>query len=389
MIAMTQAKTPVVAIFVATSGHSGVDRLIGHLAPAIARRGYPVDLLKIKGHGPHFDEMPPGVSRIDLGSKHVYASFSPLARYMKRSRPAVMLTDKDRVNRTALLARKWAGAPLRLIVSSGTTISIDLAHRGLFERWLQKNSMRFLYPWAEGIIVTSNGVADDMAAYTGLARDRIAVVPCPVVSKDLFGRRQARPEHPWFQKSGPPVILGVGELGPRKDFATLIRAFARLRRRQPCRLVIIGKGKAHKRLMHTARECGVAADVDLPGFVSNPYPYMAHAGLVAMTSHWEGLGFVLIEAMALGTPVVSTNCPSGPSEILADGRYGPLVPIGDDAALARAMAATLRHPLPPAVLRDAARPYEIERSTTAYLETMGLKPRAPRASSIQPKAPVA
>ncbi|MDZ7580464.1 MAG: glycosyltransferase [Deltaproteobacteria bacterium] len=377
-----QQPDPTVAIFVATSGHSGVDRLIGHLVPAIARRGYPVDVLKIHGHGPHFDELPPGVRRIDLGTKHVYTSFGALADYLKRHRPTVMLTDKDRVNRTVILARAWSRSACRLVVSSGTTISIDLAHRGPFERLVQRTSMGHLYRLADGVIVPSKGVADDMAAYTGLARERIDVIPCPVVSEDLFSVRQSRPNHPWYQAGEPPVILGVGELGPRKDFTTLIRAFAKLRNKRPCRLVIIGQGKEHHRLLATARELGMAEDVDLPGFVPNPYPYMAHAGLLAMTSRWEGLGFVLIEALAVGIPVVSTLCPSGPSEILDHGRYGQLVPIGDVDALAQAMAVTLTNPLPPAILREAARPYEIERSTTAYLKAMGLDPREPPASSF-------
>ena len=364
---------PLIAVFVATSGHSGVDRLIGHLVPAIARRGFPVDVLKIHGHGPHLEEMPSGVRLIDLGTKHVYPSFSALANYMNQCQPTVMLTDKDRVNRTALLARRWSRVPLRLIVSSGTTISIDLANRGLFERWLQKYSMRYLYPWADNIIVTSTGVADDMAAYTGLARKRIHVVPCPVVPDDLFNKKLPRPDHPWFQADEPPVILGVGELDPRKDFATLVHAFAKLRKNQACRLVIIGKGKDRDRLIATAQKLGVEKDVDLPGFIPNPYPYMAHAGLLAMTSRWEGLGFVLIEALAVGTPVVSTACPSGPSEILGDGRYGPLVPVGDVDALVHALHATLMDPLTADILQEAARPYEIENSTSAYLAAMGLK----------------
>ena len=363
---------PLIAIFVATSGHSGVDRLVGNLVPSLARRGYSVDVLKIHGHGPHLEELVPGVRIIDLGTKHVYSSFTALVDYMKLYQPAVMLTDKDRVNRTSLLARRWTGAPLRMVVSSGTTISIDLANRGLFERWLQKNSMRFLYPWADNIIVTSKGVADDMAIYTGLARDRINVVPCPVVSVDLFRKPIAPPEHPWFQAGQPPVILGVGELGPRKDFVTLIRAFAKLRKNQSCRLVIIGKGKDRDRLIDTAKRLGVLEVVDLPGFVSNPYPYMAHSSLLAMTSLWEGLGFVIIEALAVGTPVVSTDCPSGPSEILEGGRYGQLVPIGDVEALANALHMTLLNPLPANILQKAARPYEIENSTTAYLSALGL-----------------
>jgi glycosyltransferase involved in cell wall biosynthesis len=365
-----------IACFFSTSGHSGVDRAAKHLIPALARRGYRVDLLKVRRHGPHLDAIPDGVTVVDLGSRHTYACVPALVHYLRRERPAVMLSDKDRVNRTALLAgliaRRLAGVPTRLVFSSGTTISIDLATRGALERWVQRNSMGRLYPFADQVIVTSAGVADDMARYTGLARERIRVVPSPVVPASLFTEALARPDHPWLGRSDVPLILGAGELCGRKDFETLLRAFALVRAQRPCRLMILGQGRARERLLALAAELGVAEDVGLPGFVPEPYAFMAHADLFAFTSRWEGLGFVIIEALAVGTPVVATNCPSGPREILQDGRIGHLVPVGDDAALAAAMLQTLEAPPPEALLRDAARPYEIEASTDAYLDAMRL-----------------
>jgi glycosyltransferase involved in cell wall biosynthesis len=367
---------PRIACFFSTSGHSGVDRAAKHLIPALARRGYRVDLLKVRRHGPHLDAIPDGVTVVDLGSRHTYACVPALVRYLRREHPAVMLSDKDRVNRTALLAgliaRRLAGVPTRLVFSSGTTISIDLATRGALERWVQRNSMGRLYPFADQVIVTSAGVADDMARYTGLARERIRVVPSPVVPASLFTEALARPDHPWLGRSDVPLILGAGELCGRKDFETLLRAFARVRAQCPCRLMILGQGRARERLLALASELGVAEDVALPGFVAEPYTFMAHADLFAFTSRWEGLGFVIIEALAVGTPVVSTDCPSGPREILQDGRIGPLVPVGDAVALAAAMLQTLDAPPPEALLRDAARPYEIEASTDAYLDAMRL-----------------
>lgn len=371
---MTQ---PRIACFIATSGHSGVDRAMRHLIPAMARRGYAVDLLKVRKHGPELDDLPEGVRVIDLGSSHVYNSLPAVVRYLRRERPAVMLADKDRVNRTALLARKLAGVDTRLVLSSGTTISIDLAHRGAFERWLQRTSMGKLYPYADQVIVTCEGVADDMSAYTGLPRHLIQAVPSPVVPQSLFDQAQPRPDHPWFAPGELPVIVSVGELGARKDFATLIHAFAKVRQQRPCRLVLVGRGRQREELQALAESLGVAEAVDFPGFQPNPYAYMAHAALFAFTSRWEGLGFVLIEALAVGTPVVSTDCPSGPSEILQGGKYGPLVPVGDADTLAAAMLTTLNHPPAADFLREAALPYEIEHSTTAYLKALGLDPRVP------------
>ena len=361
-----------IACFFSTSGHSGVDRAMQHLIPALAGRGYAVDLLHIERHGPYLSTIPARVRVVELGTRSTYPSLFPLIRYLRRTRPAVLLADKDRVNRTALLAKFLSRTDPWLVLSSGTTISIDLAHRGGFERWLQRTSMGRLYPYADQVIVTSRGVADDMAAYTGLSRDRIRVVPSPVIPDDVFDRSYPRPDHPWFQPDQPPVILGVGELGMRKDFPTLIRAFARLRRQRPCRLVILGKGRQRDELEALSQSLGVADDVALLGFKSNPYDYMAHSALFAFTSLWEGLGFVIIEALSVGTPVVAVDCPSGPSEILQGGKYGALVSIGDDAALSHAMQATLDKPLPRELLQQAARPYSVSASTTAYLEAFRL-----------------
>jgi glycosyltransferase involved in cell wall biosynthesis len=369
------SQEPRIAFFFSTSGHSGVDRAVSHLLPAITRRGYPVDLLHVRKHGPSIEDVPQGVRVVDLGTRHTYAALPEVARYLRRVRPAVMLSDKDRVNRIALFARILARSRTRLVFSSGTTISVDLAHRGALERWVQRNSMGRLYPLAEGVIVTCAGVADDMAAYTGLARERIQVVASPVIPASLFTEPQPRPDHPWFAPGGAPVILGMGELGMRKDFPTLLRAFAQLRRTRPCRLVILGRGRQREELLTLARSLGVEDDFDLPGFQPNPYAWLAHAALFAFTSLWEGLGFALIEALAVGTPVVATDCPSGPREILQDGRIGHLVQPGDARALAAAMAETLAHPLEREVLQEAARPYEIERSTSAYLRALGLAPR--------------
>ncbi len=364
-----------IACFFATSGHSGVDRLARHLLPALARRGYRVDLLRVRGHGPELVADTPGLRILDLGVKHTLAALPGLIAYLKRARPEVLLSDKDRVNRLALAAGAVAQVPTRLILRNGTTISVDLASRHWLERWIQRQSIRFLYPLADRVLVPSQGVADDLARYTGLACGHIQVVPSPIVPAELFERSLPPPDHPWFIPGEPQVILGLGELGARKDFATLIRAFARVRTQRPCRLMILGRGRQRERLLALAAELGVAGDVELPGFVANPYGYLAHAALFVLSSRWEGLPFALVEALAVGTPVVATDCPSGPREVLADGCYGRLVPVGDGRALAEAMVKTLDDPLPRPLLQQAARRFEIEAATSAYLQAMGLPER--------------
>ncbi|MFZ1537483.1 MAG: glycosyltransferase [Chromatiaceae bacterium] len=365
------------AIFFATSGHSGVDRLARNLVPALARRGYRVDVLKVYGHGPAFPEVPEGVRIIELGTAHAYSSLPAVARYLRHERPASLYCDKDRINHTAILARALAQGLARpstfLAVGTGTTLSIDCARRGWFHGVKTRFSTGKLYPYADTVIVTSRGVAEDMASFTGLARDRIEVVPCPVVPASVFVDRFSPPQHPWFGDGGPPIIMGLGELCERKDFPTLLRAFALIQPQYPSRLMILGRGKDRDKLLALAGDLGIAAAVDLPGFVEAPLAYLSQASLFAFTSTLEGLGFALIEALAVGVPAVATDCPSGPREILHEGQYGPLVAVGDHQALAAAMLATLRDPPARDFLQQAARPYEIENATSAYARALNLR----------------
>lgn len=342
-----------------------------NLIPAIARRGYAVDQLKVRKHGPDLGDAP-GVRVIDLGSSHVWSSLPAVIRYLRRERPRVMLSDKDKVNRCAVFARALAFSDVELVLRSGTTISVDLAHRGAFDRWLQKTSMGWLYRAARAVIVPSRAAALDLSAYTGLRAALVHTVPSPVLSAAILEQAAPRPEHPWFAPGQPPVILGVGELSPRKDFATLIRAFATVRRQRECRLVIVGRGGQLDALRSLATQLGIADDVDFPGFRTDPLSFMTHARAFALCSRWEGMPVVLIEALGCGTPVVATDCPGGSRELLDNGRLGPLIAIGDDAALAEALLRLLSTPRDAAACRAAARPYEIESATTAYLAAMGL-----------------
>ncbi|RLW55202.1 MAG: glycosyl transferase, partial [gamma proteobacterium symbiont of Stewartia floridana] len=273
---------------------------------------------------------------------------------------------------TALLANALSGNRTRVAVRSGTTVSKNLASRSRFDRFVQRNSMRYLYRHAETILVPSKGAADDFADYIGIERSRIQVVPSPIITPRFYQRLNQPLDHPWFQAGQPKVILGVGELCRRKDFTTLIRAFDLLKDRYECRLMIVGEGRARERLEAEVKKLGLEQRVSLPGFVDSPYPYMKASALFVLSSLWEGLGAVLVEALAAGTPVASTSCPSGPEELLADLPGEPLAPPGDVDGLAEAMARQLDRPLSAEQLQAAAAPYTLENSVANYLQALGL-----------------
>jgi glycosyltransferase involved in cell wall biosynthesis len=241
--------------------------------------------------------------------------------------------------------------------------------RGQRDR-LQLRHARYLYPKADAIVAVSEGVAEDVTRVTGISRDRITTIYNPVVTPELENLRHAPLDHPWFAPSSPPLILGVGKFKIQKDFPTLLRAFARVRAVRPARLLILGEGRKRAELENLARELGVANDVALPGFVPNPFPYMTRASLFVLSSAWEGLPGALVEALACGCPVVSTDCPSGPAEILAGGLYGPLVPVGNDTALAEAILSALDVPPDRDRLRARAALFSVDRATDRYLEVL-------------------
>jgi glycosyltransferase involved in cell wall biosynthesis len=234
--------------------------------------------------------------------------------------------------------------------------------------------MHRYYPCADRIVTVSRDLAEDLAAFAAIPRERILPIYNPVVDDRLQRAAAESPDHPWFRAGEVPIVLGVGRLERRKGFATLIRAFARVRRLRPLRLVILGGGKtprgeAADRAVLDAliRDLGVETDVSLPGFKPNPYAYMTRASVFVLASDYEGLPGVLIQAMACGCPVVSTDCPTGPREILEGGRFGPLVPVGDDQAMADAIARVLDAPTPPADLRRRAGDFSVDKAVGTYL----------------------
>lgn len=371
-----------ISFFLATSGHSGVDRLMGNLIREIARRGYHIDLLQVRGHGPYIAPAPSGVRCMDLGSRHVNGSLSGLVPYLKRERPRVLLSDKDRLNRLALIAKRLARVNTTVTVRIGTTVSVNLQDRSWGERRLQYASIRHLYPHAHSIIVPSKGAGNDLNRIAGRVLPHLHVVPSPVVTPDFEGLCHAPVDHPWVRDRHRPLILAVGELCRRKGFTTLIEAFCRLPTSLGARLVILGEGRQRPLLEQMITKHGVGHRIALPGFVANPYPFMARADLFVLSSICEGSPVVVMEALAAGAPVVATDCPSGPREVLQDGRLGPLTPVGDPEALGRAMLGVLSNPPRRAVQQSAAAPFHVAAAADGYLAAMGLgQGKPPEAST--------
>ena len=360
-----------IALYYGFLGGGGIERVLLNLARGFLDRGRTVDLVLGKADGPHLSQVPCGVRVVDLDAARQMDHLPKLIRYLRREQPVALLPAGHYANESAILAKYLARVSTRVIISEHNTLSRTLRLKSASKRGLTRCGSRFLYPWADGIVAVSQGVARDLSQMIGLDLDRIRVIYNPVVTPELAEKAGEPIDHPWFHPGEPPVILGVGKLEPQKDFPTLIHAFAKMRQSQRARLMILGWGPDRPQLESLVHDLGLEHEVSLPGYVNNPYAYMAKAAAFALSSAWEGLPTVLIEAMAVGLPVVATDCRSGPAEILHHGRYGVLTPVRDCSALAEAMLRILSGHTP-SVDPGWLDQFNVETATQQYLDVVGL-----------------
>lgn len=310
---------------------------------------------------------------LPVSSPRMLPFLPSLARLLARRRPRSLFTAMPHMNVVAVLARKLAGTDTRVVLSEVNAVRDKLETASEWMLRFAAPLMKREYARADAVIAVSNGVAGDLADFTGLARNCITTVYNPTVTPEILEKAKKPLDHPWFAPGEPPVILGVGRYHPNKDFPTLIRAFAKVRAGRSARLVILGDAapgkKRDKYLAHLdalIAELGIEDDIDFPGFTINPYRYMSRAALFVLSSLREGFPNVLVEALACGCPVVATDCPHGPPEILANGTFGRIVPMRAVDEMAEAIARTLDAPISSERLRARADEFTAERAVERY-----------------------
>jgi glycosyltransferase involved in cell wall biosynthesis len=358
------------ALFLPSLRGGGAERVMVNLARGFVERGLRVDLVLARAEGPYLSQVPKEVRVVDLGARRVLYSLPGLVRYLRRERPQAMLSALNHANIVAIWAKLLARVQTRLVVAEHSTLSRSTENASSVRAKLLPLLIKTFYPYADAVVAVSRGVAEDLVTTTKLPMEKIKVIYNPVITPELFAKAEEPLDHPWFRPGEPPVVLGVGRLTQAKDFPTLIRAFALVRKERPARLMILGEGEERPKLEALVRELGLEEDVALPGFVGNPYKYIARAGVFVLSSAWEGLPTTLVEALALGTPVVSTNCKSGPEEILEEGRWGRLVPVGNIEELAKAIGESLS--MPRLLNGGALDRFRVDIVVDRYLEVMSI-----------------
>ena len=341
---MVQTCNNRVAFFLASLRGGGAERVMLNIAISLVAHGYSVDLILVKREGEYLKKVPDTIRLIDLGSRGALNSIPRLVHYFRREQPSFIFPSLPHISLVTLAARYLSRARSRVVIVEHNTLSQSVQFAQTYKGRILPIFMRLLYPLADRIVAVSTGVADDLSISLNMPRHRIEVIYNPVVTSETLALSREPLSSPWFTDGAPPVILGIGRLTHAKGFSALIRAFSKVRETLPCRLIILGEGADRPTLECIISELGVSSDAMLPGFVENPYAFLKGSALFVLSSLWEGLPTVLIEALACDTPVVSTDCPSGPREILEDGRWGKLVPVNDDDALASAISESLTSP---------------------------------------------
>lgn len=364
-----------IALLLHSPSGGGAQRRVLALAGALAEQGFAVTLVLIRREGPL--PLPPRVAVVVLPSLELRprrlaatACIPALAYWLRAERPDIVVAGANHVHLTALAAHALAGKPGKLVLRVSNHLG---GGRGRpLADWFKRLSVR-LYGRADAVVAVSAGIAAQLRILA--PRAPIALLPNPVLDETFPARMAAPCPHPWLAER-QPVVLGCGRLEAQKDFATLIRAVARL---QSVRLIILGEGSRRDELATLASRLGL--DLALPGFV-DPLPWMARATAFALSSAWEGLPGALIEALACGCPCVATDIP-GAAEVLNG--LGPLVPVGDDRALAEALANLLAAPPPRAALVERAGRYSVQAGAAAYGALFtALAGQAPPTTAAQP-----
>lgn len=358
-----------VALFTGSMGGGGAERAMLTIASSLAARGLSVDLVLMHARGEYLEMVPSNVRVIDLNARKVISFIADFLRYVSRERPSAILSTLPTTDFTALIAKLVFGKRQRVVLRQAITFSDALDDEPRFRARQTMRLVRLMMPLADAIVAVSEGVASDLRARVPRAAGKIVTIHNPVVGPGLAEQAAEAVEHPWFG-DGEPVVLAAGRLAPQKDYPTLLRAFAEVARSRSARLVILGQGPEREGLLELAARLEIEDRFDLPGFDVNPFRYMSRASVFVLSSRYEGFPNVLAQAMACGAPVVSTDCRSGPSEMLEGGRWGRLAPVGDWRAMARAIEATLDDPMPAEELKARASVYSVEASVERYLEVL-------------------
>ncbi len=357
-----------IALFIPSLRGGGAERVFVNLANEFSNRGLNVDLILTEKVGPYIQNLSREINIVDLNSKRALSSLFPLIKYIKKEEIDVLISALPHLNIITILANTFSLNKVKVIVTEHNYFSEEQKSVSFLKRVITKLFIKLIYGKAKAVVAVSQGVADDLVENISIKRSNLYVIYNPINIEIISKESKKEVEHKWLKNKKRPVILSVGRLTKQKDFPTLIKAFAKLREKKEIKLIILGEGEDREKLEILIKELKLENDINMRGFVDNPYSYMLNSDVFVLSSIYEGFGNVLVEAMACGTPIVSTDCLSGPAEILENGEYGRLVPVGDINALVRAIKETLKNPIDKKIIQERAKYFSTENAVEKYLK---------------------
>lgn len=366
---MQEKKIERICLSPGTLGSGGIGRNMLNLAHAFLEKGLEVDLIFTgEVHYGRESSIPKEAQVFQLGKRTRYA-LPKTIWYLRKRRPGILISAHDYVNALMLVAHRLSGIgeDCHIVITFRTYRSLQMKHAHLRDRmndWLAFK----LYKSAGSLVAVSKGVAENIEKAPGIPKGSVTTIYNPAWTREMEENSREACDEPWLEQKRFPVIISAGRLTKQKDFPTLLRGFAELLKTIQARLIILGEGEDREELERLVEWLDLKDKVKMPGHVDNPLAYMSRAALFVLSSAWEGFGNVLVEALGCGLPIVSTDCPSGPREILEDGKYGELVSVGDYAALAKAMRKTLCTPQAKEILKDRALMFSAEKAAGNYLK---------------------
>lgn len=350
------------AIFLPSLNGGGAEAVLLALAKCFSEMGIRCDLIVARSKGELIDKAPRSVRLIKLKHDGTAGCSLELARYLRREQPDAVLSSIFKANVRALLARIIARSHARIVIRESNPIEHDTWSPNIWRKYFDRAVVSMLYPTAHAAICVSDDVRKSLSALKFVPQSKQVIIRNPII--DCVAQGDA------IVDKSRPIILACGRLESQKDHATLLRAFARVRRSRNVQLVLLGSGSLKGELVQQAEELGVVGDVQFRGFVSNPFDYMLQANVFVHTSRYEGCSNVLLQALAAKCPIVATDCHGGVGEMLAGGRYGVLVPVGDDRSIAKAIIRILDGEARPVAEDDYLGEFDIDRIAVKYLSVL-------------------
>jgi glycosyltransferase involved in cell wall biosynthesis len=345
----------------------GAERLHVNLANNWISKGFNVEFILLRKEGELLKMLEDKVTVIGLNVDRIRSVVFPLAENLRKSRPDVVLVAMWPLTSAGVLGWLISGRIGKLFLSDHENLSASYVAQGRVNPSFLKTLIRFSYPLASGIIAVSRGVKKDLCELGNFSNDLVRVIYNPAAIGVSSKKESIRIQERLWGGAFNHRILSVGTLKPQKDHENLIKAFALIETKLNAKLIILGEGSLRQKLEALILKLGLKDKVSMIGFVIDPYPWFRSADLFVLSSRWEGFGNVIVEALECGVPVVSTDCPSGPAEILENGRYGKLVPIQDPISLASAMETSLNRIHDREVLMKRAKDFSIEKISDEYL----------------------